>query len=186
MIDQVIEHIFTQVILLIVFCIAYYLIRRKSVYAITSFLIGLTTFFLIFILSKNEFGIAAGLGLFAIFGIIRYRTESIPIIEMTFLFICITISAIGALTDNILLTFRSSLFINAFLIVAAVILIYWYHRSKIHTMKILVDSVDWLSKSQEEKLQFLSDKCFHRVTDYDLDSIDWLREVCNVTVSYKK
>jgi len=186
MIDQVIEHILIQVVLLVVFCVLYYLIRRKTIYAIASFILGLTTFFLIFILSKNEFGLAAGLGLFAIFGIIRYRTESIPIIEMTFLFTCITISAIGALTDNILLTFRSSLVINSFLIVVSSGLIFWYHRSKIHSMKILVDNLEWLSYSQQEKLQFLSGKCFHPVTDYELESIDWLREVCNVTVSYKK
>jgi len=175
-----------HIVLMVTLGVFYMLIRRQLSFAVTAFLIGLTTYFLIVVLSKNEFGIAAGLGLFAIFGIIRYRTEQVPILEMTYIFVCITMSVIAALTDGIILTFLRSLSINILLGAISVLLIYFYNRTEKSSLKLNVDGLGWMKKSREEILGFLNEKSCCDVTDYSIESIDWLRESAAVTVYFKK
>jgi hypothetical protein len=89
---------------LIVFCLIhffYYSKSKRKDYYFTFNLISISIFLLIFLLGSVKLKIGFALGLFAIFGIIRYRTESVPIREMTYLFIIIALSAINALAVEI-------------------------------------------------------------------------------------
>jgi len=78
----------------------YYNITRKHNYMFTFILIGTTTFLISYLLVNVELQLGFALGLFAIFGIIRYRTTTINIKEMTYLFIIISTSVINALSNN--------------------------------------------------------------------------------------
>ena len=75
----------------------YYPKSRRRDYYFTFMLISVSVFFLIFLLGGVKLKIGFALGLFAIFGIIRYRTESMPVREMTYLFVLIALSVINAL-----------------------------------------------------------------------------------------
>jgi hypothetical protein len=149
-------------------------------------MLGITTYFLVLVLVKNEFGIAAGLGLFAIFGILRYRTESIAIAEMTYIFSMITIAVINAMTDNIVIKLETSLYINIILISLSSILFLILSRTELTKMELQVDDLEWMNKTQQEKLDFLSQKSFLKVSSFSVERIDWLRETCRVIVYYKK
>jgi hypothetical protein len=149
-------------------------------------MLGITTYFLVLVLVKNEFGIAAGLGLFAIFGILRYRTESIAIAEMTYIFSVITIAVINAMTDNIVIKLETSLYINGLLIFLSSVLFFILSKTELSKLELHIDNLEWMNQSQEEKLSFLSQKSFLKITDYSIDRIDWLRETCRVIVYYKK
>ena len=61
---------------------------------------GLVTFLLCFLLSNVKLDLGFALGLFAIFAILRFRTETIKVKEMTYFFVIIGISAINALSNN--------------------------------------------------------------------------------------
>ena len=78
----------------------YYPATKRKDYLFTYYLIGLTTFFLCFGLKKLDIDTGMGLGLFAIFGIIRYRTDAIEIKEMTYLFLIIGLSVVNSLASN--------------------------------------------------------------------------------------
>lgn len=78
----------------------YYPIAKRKDYLFTYYLIGLITFFLCFGLKKLDIDTGMGLGLFAIFGIIRYRTDAIEIKEMTYLFLVIGISVVNSLASK--------------------------------------------------------------------------------------
>ncbi len=78
----------------------YYKRTKRGDYLFTYYMIGIIVFFLCFTLKKFELGIGMALGLFAIFGIIRYRTETIAIKEMTYLFVVIGVSVINALANK--------------------------------------------------------------------------------------
>lgn len=80
--------------------VLYYPKTRRKDYLFTYYLIGTITFFLCFGLMQMDIDTGMGLGLFAIFGIIRYRTDAIEIKEMTYLFMVIGISVINALASN--------------------------------------------------------------------------------------
>lgn len=88
------------VIFIIVRCFYYPKSQRRD-YFFTFTLISISVFLLIFLMGGVKLKIGFALGLFAIFGIIRYRTESVPIREMTYLFLIIAVSAINALATSI-------------------------------------------------------------------------------------
>ena len=78
----------------------YYQYSRRRDYLFTFYMIGIIVFFICFTLKKFELDLGMALGLFAIFGILRYRTNPIEIKEMTYLFVVIGVSVINALANK--------------------------------------------------------------------------------------
>lgn len=78
----------------------YYGSAKRKDYLFSYFIIGAVVFLICYLLESVKLQLGFALGLFAVFGIIRYRTDSIPIKEMTYLFLVIGISVINALTNK--------------------------------------------------------------------------------------
>lgn len=78
----------------------YYPKTHRRDYLFTFLLIGIIIFLMCFLLNSVKLQLGFALGLFAVFGIIRYRTDSIPIKEMTYLFMVIGISVVNALANK--------------------------------------------------------------------------------------
>ena len=90
--------------LLVSWMIVYLLYRRRggrSEYCLTFMAFASAMFLLIFLMDSVKLQIGLTLGLFAIFGVIRYRTETVPVREMTYLFVIITVAVINGLALNI-------------------------------------------------------------------------------------
>lgn len=79
----------------------YYPITKRKDYMFTFMLVSVSIFFLCYILASVSLDLAFALGLFAIFGIIRYRTDAIPIKEMTYLFIVIGLAVMNSLAAGV-------------------------------------------------------------------------------------
>src|SRR5690606_35547322 len=80
--------------------VIYYPIHRKKDYLFTYFLFNILIFFLCVLLNSVKLSIGFAFGLFAIFGVLRYRTEQISIKDMTYLFSVITVAVINALASK--------------------------------------------------------------------------------------
>lgn len=78
----------------------YYKNSGSKDYLFTYCMLNILVFFICFTLKKFDLGLGMALGLFAIFGILRYRTTTIPIREMTYLFIVIGIAVINSLANK--------------------------------------------------------------------------------------
>jgi hypothetical protein len=91
---------FNLIVVIILVRYIYYPVARRKDYLFTYILISTVIFALCFLLENVKLEIGFALGLFAIFGIIRYRTSQIPIKEMTYLFLIIGISVINALANK--------------------------------------------------------------------------------------
>ncbi|MBR3076001.1 MAG: DUF4956 domain-containing protein [Bacteroidales bacterium] len=76
----------------------YYRKSRRHDYYFTFMVFSSAMLLLLFMMGNAEVGVGLTLGLFAIFGVIRYRTETVPIREMTYLFIIIAIAAVNGLS----------------------------------------------------------------------------------------
>jgi hypothetical protein len=98
--ELLIRFSFNTAVTLIIVRYLYYSITKRKDYLFTYILISIIVFFLCFLLGNVKLQLAFALGLFAIFGIIRYRTIVVPIKEMTYLFIVIGISVINALANK--------------------------------------------------------------------------------------
>ena len=83
----------------------YYPRARRRDYSFTFMLISISIFMMIFLLGSVKVKIVFALGLFAIFGIIRYRTEQMPVREMTYLFVIIV--AIVQIFNKLFVSFQS-------------------------------------------------------------------------------
>lgn len=78
----------------------YYKITKRKDYLFTYYLMSFIIFFICYSLKKLDIDTGMGLGLFAIFSIIRYRTNQIAIKEMTYLFIVIGLSVVNSLASD--------------------------------------------------------------------------------------
>ncbi len=174
----------TSVILVLVRWLYYSTAKRKD-YLFTYILIASVVFLLCFLLESVKLQIGFALGLFAIFGIIRYRTNSMPIKEMTYLFLVIGISVINALTsDNTSLA--DLLFANIALIIIT------YGLEKVWLLKhessktILYEKIDLIKPENYEKLiEDLSDRTgIKKINRVETGKIDFLRDTCNLTMFY--
>ena len=95
-----VKTVFNLSIITIIVRYIYYPVTKNKDYLFTYFLISLTVFLLCVLLDSVKLQLGFALGLFAIFGIIRYRTDPIAIKEMTYLFLVIGISVINALSNK--------------------------------------------------------------------------------------
>ena len=86
--------------LTIIVVFAIYPSQREREFAFTAVMMNVTVFFICFALKKLDLGIGMALGLFAIFGVLRYRTDAIRVKEMTYLFIVVGIAVINALSNK--------------------------------------------------------------------------------------
>ena len=98
--DLVLRSIFNLLVVLYLVRYMYYKTTPRKDYLFTYILISQVIFFILFLLENVKLEMGFALGLFAIFGIIRYRTRQIPIREMTYLFLVIGITVINALANR--------------------------------------------------------------------------------------
>jgi hypothetical protein len=139
------------ILIILIFGIYYTTYRRKN-FVFTFFLIGSIVFFLSFVMSKLNLNMGFALGLFAIFGIIRYRTDLIPIREMTYLFIIIGLSVLNGLTKNTL-SLSEAVLLNI-LTVATVFVFEKLLNLRTESFKVIVyEKLDLLTVGKEEQLK---------------------------------
>ncbi len=95
--EMAMRFLFTLIVTLVMVYCLYYRRSKRREYFFTYILLSLSVFFLIYLLGSVKVKIGFALGLFAIFGILRYRTDTIPVREMTYMFSVIAISVVNAL-----------------------------------------------------------------------------------------
>lgn len=126
--------------------------KHRESYIFTFILVGIVIFFLCFTLKRFDLNLGLALGLFAIFGIIRYRTEALKPNEMTYLFVTIGVSLINSLYNN-QVSLIEILTIN-FLIVLAVFICEKFFL-KTRTTSILKEGLQVGSEQETNKLSLM-------------------------------
>ncbi len=114
-----------------IFCLIrfiYYPKNSRVKYLFTFFLMGMMIFLIASILDRVSLDMGFALGLFAIFGIIRYRSPSIDLKEMTYLFLVIGVSIINALVEFNMQTLMGLIIANLIIIISALIMEYYKPR----------------------------------------------------------
>jgi hypothetical protein len=163
----------------------YYSTSRRKDYLFTYILISTIIFLLCFLLESVKLQIGFALGLFAIFGIIRYRTSSMPIKEMTYLFMVIGISVINALTST-----RTSL--ADLLFTNAAIVMITYGLEKVWLLKheasktILYEKINLIKpENYNELLEDLIERTgIKKINRVETGKIDFLKDTCTLTIFY--
>lgn len=162
----------------------YYPKTKRKDYLFTYFLIGIITFFLCFGLRKLDIDTGMGLGLFAIFGILRYRTDAIEIKEMTYLFLIIGISVINALATN-RISVAEVLLMNAAVIGITFGLEYVWLLKHETRKTVLYERIDLIRPENHEAMKAdLESRLGLKINRVEIGKVDFLRDVAQVMVFY--
>src|SRR4030042_1008095 len=174
----------TGVIVILIRWLYYSTTKRKD-YLFTYILISTVVFLLCFLLESVKLQIGFALGLFAIFGIIRYRTNAIPIKEMTYLFLVIGVSVINALTSTDT-SLADLLFTNI------VIVFITFGLEKLWLLKhessksIIYEKINLIKPEKNaELLADLRERTgISKINRVETGRIDFLRDTCELTIYY--
>ena len=168
---------------IIIYGIYFRKMHRKE-YLTTFSLISLTVFFLVFLLDSIELQIGLALGLFAVFGIIRYRTISIPIKEMTYLFVIIGISIINALANK-KIGYGGLLFTNIMFILACWLFESRLIKNHISVKEIKYDNIRLIKSGKENELKAdLEERLGLTIVKIEIGSVNFLRDSAVLKISY--
>jgi len=157
--------------------------KRKEFY-FSYFAISIAVFLLVYLLESVTLELGFALGLFANFGIIRYRTDAIPPKEMTYLFVIIAVSVINALSEDYVGYFGLFL-VNALLIGALGTLEKVLLLRQEDSLQVVYEIIENLHKDKEvELLKDLENRTGIKIKRYRIDKIDFLRDIARITIFF--
>lgn len=145
--------------------------------------IFLIVFFMIFVLEdmKGKTSMGVGIGLFGIFSIMRYRTDTMPVREMTYLFITIALAVVNAVSVDV--PFAEVILTNV-LVAAAV----WVGEKQLKSNTTKLVQYDRIELIVPERRQELIDDLQARlglnVTNVEIGAIDFLKDMAMLRITY--
>jgi len=176
--------IFNLIIITTIIRYIYYPVTKNKDYLFTYFLISLTVFLLCVLLDSVKLQLGFALGLFAIFGIIRYRTDPIPIKEMTYLFLVIGVSVVNALANK-KISHAELIFANLMIVFVT------FGMERIWLLKgesrknVIYEKIELIvPERREELLADLKVRTGINVIRVEVRRIDFLKDTANLRIFY--
>jgi Domain of unknown function (DUF4956) len=182
--ELVLRFFFDFAFLFIVVRWLYYPTHKRKDYLFTFIIFNILIFFLSFLLSSVKLQLGFAFGLFAVFSILRYRTEALPIKEMTYLFIVIGIAVINAVANK-KISWAELVFTNAAIVGAVYVLErMWLLRHETQRL-VVYDNIELIKPENSAQLiADLKNRTGLPVTRTRIDKIDLLRDVAFLYVYY--
>ena len=180
----IVKAAFNLAMILVIVRYIYYPITKNKDYLFTYLLISLTVFLLCILLDSVKIELAFALGLFAIFGIIRYRTDPIPIKEMTYLFLVIGVSVINALANK-KISYSELVFAN-FMIIAVTFGLERIWLLRHETRKnVIYERIDLIGpEKRDELIKDLKERTGIDVVRVEIRRIDFLKDIAYLRIFY--
>lgn len=175
------KYLINLLTVIILFRFIYYLKYRNTELFLAFFGFNSVIFFVGHMLNEVDISTGAGFGLFAVFSILRYRTDGISAKNMTYLFMGIAVALITSLWTN---TTETALF--CLVVLGTTFLLEIIVLSKKEVSKVIYyDSIALIKPEQNKEflleLNRRTGLAIHRV---EIQSIDFLKDSCNLTVFY--
>lgn len=166
----------------------YYSKSKRRDFFFTFMLISIAIFFIVYFMifvledMKGKTSMGIGIGLFGIFSIMRYRTDAMPVREMTYLFLIICLSVVNALAVN--MTYPELLLTNLIVIVCV-----WLCEQKlrVRSSKIIqYDRIELIKpERREELLADLEQRTGLKIQKVEVGGIDFLRDTAVLRITYQ-
>lgn len=176
-----VQFLFNIAMCSVVIWLFYYPKSHRKDFSTTFMLFSVAVFLLLYFMGGVSLDITVGLGLFMIFGIMRYRTEMVPIREMTYLFVTIAtsvINGINVINDQLILA-------NLLLIALLALVEYVVGRKREASKLVCYERIELIRpERREELIADLEQRLGHKVTRVDVGNVDFLRDVAFLKVYY--
>jgi len=165
--------------------LVHYRVYRNREYVFTYVLLNLVTFSLVYLLSSVPVQLGFALGLFAVFGILRYRTEAIQVRNLTYLFVVIALALLNALA-RAAIGVPELLIVNVVIVGMVCILEGAPFSGRQATRLVRYDRLDLLGpETSAELLDDLRKRTHLPVERYEIGDVDLLRDTATITVHYR-
>lgn len=164
----------------------YYPKGRRRDYYFTFILLSVSIFMLIALLLRgsHDVGIGAALGLFAIFGIIRYRTESVPIREMTYLFFLVALSVLNGKCGETL-SILEQLTINGIFLICVWLCENLLASNNVGCKYVKYDNIDLIKPEKYDELKAdLEERLGLKILRVEVGAVDFLTDMTMLRVFY--
>lgn len=184
LVEMLLRFILNMLMVWIIVQFFYYPKSQRRDYYFTFLLISVSIFMLIFLMDGSKMKIGAALGLFAVFGIIRYRTESVPIREMTYLFFLVALSVVNGMAAKLSL---SELIIANILFIISVAVSESNKLAKHVSCKFVkYDNIKLIVPQKREEMKAdLEERLGVKVLNVEIGSVDFLRDAALIKVFYE-
>ena len=160
--------------------------HNNNDFVFTYFMFNSLIFFFASILGSITINMGFAFGLFAVFAILRYRTDPIPIKEMTYLFIVITIGVINALSGDEV-SFSALLFTNTALVGLTYFLEKYWQNNLLASMNIDYEKIENVKpENHEALLADLKERTGLNIQDFQFSRMNFLRDTARIKIYYKE
>lgn len=160
----------------------YFPIYRSREYVFTFFIFNLIIFLITFLLNKVEMSMGAAFGLFAVFSMLRYRTEDISIKDMTYMFLVIAMGLINAVTKG---NWDEITLISAIIIIITYLLESNILMKKEISKVVLYENIEMIKPENRHLLiADLEQRLGVKINQVTIGKIDFLRDSAQVQVHY--
>ena len=154
-------------------------------FVFTYFMFNSLIFFFAFLLSNITINMGFAFGLFAVFAILRYRTDPIPIKEMTYLFIVITIGVINALSGAEV-SYAALLFTNIALVGLTYVLETYWQNNTLILRTVQYEIIENIKPENHDKLRLdLEDRIGMPIIKFEIHRINFLRDTVRISIYCK-
>ncbi len=182
--DLLLKAAFNTLVILYLVRILYYKATPKKDYLFTYILIGQVIYFMIMLLENINVELGFALGLFAIFGMLRYRTRQIPIREMTYLLLVIGVSLINALANS-RVSYAELLFTNLAIITVTYLLERVFLLKHESRREINYENVELIKpERREELIRDLEERMGLKINRVEIGRVDYLRDSVRIYIHY--
>ena len=183
--EMLVRFTFNLIVAYVIIKLIYHRDHKGNYFVFTYFMFNSLIFFFAYILGNLDVNIAFGFGLFAVFAILRYRTDPIPIKEMTYLFIVITIGVINALSANNV-AFSEVLFANTAIVILTYLLEKYWVNNLLKSKAIVYGELDKISpEKNQELIDELSEKTGLSLLRAKVGRVNFKSNRVNIRVYYK-
>lgn len=160
----------------------YYRIYRRAYLFLTFFTFNLIIFLITYLLNKVQMSIGAAFGLFAVFSMLRYRTEGLSAKDMTYLFVVIAIGLISAIIKG---SWDELGLVNGMILLCVQLLeSNWLIRREL-TKLVIYDKIELiLPERNDELLQDLKQRTGLNIHRVEIQDMDFLKDSAQITIYY--
>lgn len=178
----IMRYVLNLIAMLILVRFIYFRTYKKSNFISSFFLFNTIIFFVAFMLNKVEMTTGAAFGLFAVFSILRYRTDGISTKDMTYLFLSIAIGLLTSVSKGSLVEIGA---IDFVILILTYLLENNFIVQREMTKVIQYDNINFIKpEHHNELIAKLSDRTGLDINRIVINDIDFIKESCAVTVYY--
>jgi hypothetical protein len=177
---------FNLFIAFVIIKLIYHRNHTNNDFVFTYFMFNSLIFFFAFLLGKITINIGFAFGMFAVFAILRYRTNPIPIKEMTYLFIVITIGVINALSNSEV-SLAALLFTNIALVSLTYFLETYWQKNLLARITIEYEKIENIKpENRDTLLADLKERTGLNIQSFEFRRMNFLRDTARIRVYYKE